>query len=148
MSFPAAHSSTTSTSTQQQQPPSTVQRLLIPVHNDGKVKAFLHLPASYPKSNDTSSQNETQPQHQPDPHPVVNAAAILLSGSGGGVVGPSSMYLSIGAKLSNLRRGCGIPVLRMDYRYPAQTDPCVTDVLSAMDWLESEYAIRRFVLVG
>ncbi|OAL36484.1 hypothetical protein AYO20_04100 [Fonsecaea nubica] len=76
----------------------------------------------------------------------VPAGAILLSGAGGGVVGPSSMYVSVGDKLASLRQG--MPVLRLDYRYPAHDAPCVEDVTAAMDHLEEQYSIRRFVLVG
>ncbi|OAG45130.1 hypothetical protein AYO21_00478 [Fonsecaea monophora] len=76
----------------------------------------------------------------------VPAGAILLSGAGGGVVGPSSMYISVGDKLASLRQG--MPVLRLDYRYPAHDTPCVEDVTAAMDHLEEQYSIRRFVLVG
>lgn len=79
-------------------------------------------------------------------HPVKGVAAILLSGASGGVVGPSSIYLSIADKLASLRQG--IPVLRLDYRYPAHTSSCVDDVLHAMSYLEAEYGIVRFVLVG
>ena len=73
-------------------------------------------------------------------------AAILLSGAGGGVVGPSSMYLSIADKLASLNRG--VPVMRLDYRYPARNKYCVRDVESAMNYLEKGYAVSRFVLVG
>ena len=65
---------------------------------------------------------------------MYQTAAILLSGAGGGLVGPSSMYLGIATKLSILKQG--IPVLRLDYRYPARNSYCVADVLAAMDYLE------------
>ncbi|KAL9025791.1 MAG: hypothetical protein Q9196_005444, partial [Gyalolechia fulgens] len=94
----------------------------------GAVPAVLHLPANYTK---TSSKT----------------AAILLSGAGGGLVGPSSIYLSLGAKLPRLQPS-GIPVLRLDYRYPARNKYCVADVLAAMSHLEREYAIAKFVLIG
>ncbi|KIV87605.1 hypothetical protein PV11_03139 [Exophiala sideris] len=108
----------------------TVENLSIPVGGTSKVPGFLHLPADY---------SPTQPSR-------VSAAAILLSGAGGGVTGPSAMYLSIGDKLASLQRA--IPVLRLDYQYPADTNPCVKDVISAMDFLEEKYSINRFVLVG
>lgn len=97
---------------------------------DGTVAAFLHIP-----------------EHQ-ETNPTMNAdtAAILLSGAGGGVVGPSSMYISIADKLASLRKG--IPVMRLDYRYPARNKYCVPDVLAAMKFLERNVSVSRFVLVG
>lgn len=96
----------------------------------GRVPGFLHLPQGYSSIN----------------HERVTTAAILLSGAGGGVVGPSSIYLSMGDKLASLRKG--IPVLRLDYRYPARNKPCCQDVLSAMTYLTKTYQITRYVLVG
>ncbi|THW63989.1 alpha/beta-hydrolase [Aureobasidium pullulans] len=93
---------------------------------DGTVPAFLHLPENY--------QNQQ------------STAAILLSGAGGGVVGPSSIYLSMAHKLASLQQG--LPVLRMDYRFPARNKYCVPDVLAAMNYLQTEHNISRFVLVG
>jgi len=72
---------------------------------DGTVPGFLHVPQNY--------QRDGSEGHE-------NTAAILLSGAGGGVVGPSSIYLSMGDKLAHLRNG--IPVLRMDYRFPARNE--------------------------
>ncbi|KAL8908266.1 MAG: hypothetical protein Q9171_005520, partial [Xanthocarpia ochracea] len=95
----------------------------------GAVPGILHLPANHP----STSSSKT--------------AAILLSGAGGGLVGPSSIYLSLGTKLPRLHPN-GIPVLRLDYRYPARNKYCVADVLAAMSHLEREYAIAKFVLIG
>jgi hypothetical protein len=95
---------------------------------DGAVPGFLHLPQ------DTSIMSSHK------------TAAILLSGAGGGVVGPSSIYLSLAEKLASLKTP--IPSLRLDYRYPARNKYCVSDVRAAMKWLEDEYAIKKFVLVG
>jgi len=69
-----------------------------------------------------------------------------MSGASGGVAGPSSIYISIGDKMASLRRG--IPVLRMDYRYPARNKYCVADVVAAMDFLQRTLGVSRFVLVG
>ena len=95
------------------------------------VSGFLHVPQNYRRE-----QSEGREK----------TAAILLSGAGGGVVGPSSIYLSIADKLASLNRG--IPVLRLDYRYPARNRYCVPDVIAAMDYLRNGYAVSRFVLVG
>ncbi|KAF2624266.1 alpha/beta-hydrolase [Macroventuria anomochaeta] len=95
---------------------------------DGAVPGFLHLPP-------TASAT-----------PASNTAAILLSGAGGGIVGPSSIYLSLADKLASLKQP--VPALRLDYRYPARNKYCVRDVLSAMDELEGSYGIKSFVLVG
>ncbi|KAL8884618.1 MAG: hypothetical protein Q9215_007383, partial [Flavoplaca cf. flavocitrina] len=95
---------------------------------DGAVPGVLHLPYDFKNQN-------TQ-----------KTAAILLSGAGGGLVGPSSIYLGIATKLSSLEQG--IPALRLDYRYPARNEYCAADVVAAMDYLEREHAISRFVLIG
>jgi len=118
-----------------------VKRLHIKVDDgpDGKVIGFLHVPAT----------NSIQPQQPPNP-----TAAILLSGAGGGVVGPSSIYLSIADKLASLPPSSAssaqtaMLALRLDYRYPARTKYCLADVRAAADHLEREHGVRRFVLVG
>lgn len=76
--------------------PSIVTPLSIQVGNgpDGAVPGFFHL-------HPTSS-----------PTPFSDTAAILLSGAEGGVVGPSSIYLSLADKLASLKRS--VPVLRLD----------------------------------
>lgn len=98
---------------------------------DGAVPAFLHLPHNY-------QQDRSNPHER--------TAAILLSGAGGGVVGPSGIYLSIADKLASLNKG--IPVMRLDYRFPARNHYCVSDVKAAMDHLQNEYSVSRFVLTG
>ncbi|KAI1371416.1 alpha/beta-hydrolase [Hypoxylon crocopeplum] len=110
-----------------------VEKLSIQVEDgaDGFVPGFLHMPPDF-----TS----------PAPATHHRTAAILLSGAGGGVVGPSSIYLSLGAKLAAL--GSGIPALRLDYRYPARNRYCVADVQAAMGYLQDLYGLDRFVLVG
>ncbi|RKU41550.1 hypothetical protein DL546_002006 [Coniochaeta pulveracea] len=95
------------------------------------VPGYLHLPPAFTSAKDQS-------HHQ--------TAAILLSGAGGGVVGPSSIYLSLACKLASLP--VGIPTLRLDYRYPARNKPCCNDVLAAMQYLQDMYSLSRFVLVG
>ncbi len=71
---------------------------------------------------------------------------ILLSGAGGGVTGPSSIFLSLACKLATLGRG--IPCLRLDYRYPTALEPCVNDTKAGMAYLRDMYGLDRFVLVG
>ena len=111
----------------------TVKPLEIKVQDgmDGTVPGFLHVPQNY-RREQTGGREKT--------------AAILLSGAGGGVVGPSSIYLSIADKVASLSKG--IPVLRLDYRFPARNKYCVPDVLAAMKYLQDDYAVSRFVLVG
>lgn len=112
-----------------QEPLCTVERLSIPVRREF-VRGFLHLPSGYSRDNVDR----------------VAAAAILCSGAGGGVAGPSGSYISIGDKLATLHHG--VPVLRVDYRYAADLKPCSEDVIAAMDYLEKVYSITKFVLVG
>lgn len=110
-----------------------VKALSIKVNDElyGTVPAFLHIPQNYQRQQ-VEGREKT--------------AAILLSGAGGGVVGPSSMYLSIADKLASMNNG--IPVMRLDYRHPARNKYCVADVQAAMKYLENGYALTRFVLVG
>lgn len=64
------------------------------------------------------------------------------------MAGPSAMYISMGDKLASPSTGHGIPVLRLDYRFPARNRYCVADTVAAMGYLEQRFAISRFVLVG
>lgn len=112
----------------------TLKPLDIKVSSSDAVKTvsgFLHVPQNYRRE-----QSEGREK----------TAAILLSGAGRGLVGPSSIYLSIADKLASLNRG--IPMLRLDYRYPARNRYCVPDVVAAMNYLQNGYAVPRFVLVG
>ncbi|KAL3689522.1 hypothetical protein R1sor_015831 [Riccia sorocarpa] len=111
----------------------TVEALTIEVEDgaDGFVPGFLHLPPDFTAP--------AQAAHH-------RTAAILLSGAGGGVTGPSSIYISLACKLATL--GSGIPTLRLDYRYPARNRYCVNDVMAAMKFLQDMYGLNRFVLVG
>ena len=93
--------------------------------------AYLHLPKNYRREIDEEREK---------------TAVILMSGASGGVAGPSSIYISMADKIASLRRG--IPVLRMDYRYPARNKYCVADVVAAMDFLQRTLGVSRFVLVG
>ncbi|KAL8816921.1 MAG: hypothetical protein Q9223_004150 [Gallowayella weberi] len=116
-------------------PPPTTKPLTIKVSDslNGAVPGVLHLPSACSHS----PQSPSQP-------PLT--AAILLSGASGGLVGPSSIYLGVSTKLSSLNHG--IPVLRLDYRYPARNKYCVADVVAAMNYLETSYSVSHFVLVG
>ncbi|OCL10216.1 alpha/beta-hydrolase [Glonium stellatum] len=100
----------------------------------GVVPGLLHLPATFSSAPSPPSLNRQ------------TAAVILLSGAGGGVVGPSSIYLSMANKLASL--SMPVPALRLDYRFPARNKYCVRDVQAAMDLLETEYGLSRFVLIG
>ncbi|KAJ9662075.1 hypothetical protein H2198_001617 [Neophaeococcomyces mojaviensis] len=110
--------------------PPEIHNLTFPVKDEyhGSAHGFLHISPSITQA------------------PPPNTAAILLSGAGGGVTGPSGMFLSLGAKLPAL--ASRIPVLRLDYRYPARTKPCVADTQAAMTYLTENFGIQRFVLVG
>lgn len=109
-----------------------IERLHIKVDDgpDGKVAGFLHVPSPY----------------RPGEHN--KTAAILLSGAGGGVVGPSSMYLSMADKLASLPSHQALLALRLDYRYPAWNKYCVPDVQAAVDYLQRERQVDNVVLVG
>lgn len=111
----------------------TVKPVTITVEDGqgGAVSGYLHLPTDYEATKGSKK---------------INAAAILLSGASGGVLGPSSIYLSMADKLASLRKG--IPVLRLDYRFPAQNKYCVQDVYAAMKMLQKDYEVAQFILVG
>lgn len=123
----------TSTKKQPHLQPCDVKPLTLDVKDNrpGSVAGFLHTPQNYRRE-----QHEVREK----------TAAILLSGASGGVVGPSSIYLSIADKIASLKKG--IPVMRLDYRYPARNGYCCRDVVKAMDYLQNGYGISRFVLVG
>jgi pimeloyl-ACP methyl ester carboxylesterase len=69
--------------------------------------------------------------------------AVLVSGAGGGVVGPSGVY----AELSERLRADGVTALRLDYRKPNDLPECVYDVLASLDAL-GRAGVERAVLVG
>lgn len=96
----------------------------------GSAHGFLHIP---PPSTDS------------DPHDS-RVGVILLSGAGGGVSGPSGMYLSLATKLPCLPQA-PMKVLRLDYRFPARTKTCVEDVKAAMEYM-SILGVDQFILVG
>ncbi|KAK4237734.1 Alpha/Beta hydrolase protein [Achaetomium macrosporum] len=138
-----------------------VESLSIEVDDDaqgGFVPGFLHLPPDFVNTSTTTTTSSpgtstsTQPGTTDERPPTAlpphhhRTAAILLSGAGGGVVGPSSIYLSLACKLATLGRG--IPALRLDYRFPARTEPCCRDVRAAMAYLNDMYGLDRFVLIG
>ncbi|GAA6027284.1 hypothetical protein JCM8097_002557 [Rhodosporidiobolus ruineniae] len=110
--------------------PPSVQQVEFPIKDGDEYGGFasglLHLPA------DGQMPSKT--------------AAILLSGAGGGVTGPSAMYVELAAKLPALE--ARIPVLRVSYRFPARTRPCVNDTRAAIRFLKQEHGVERFVLVG
>ena len=70
-------------------------------------------------------------------------AAVLVSGAGGGVAGPSGVYRD----LAELLRSDGVTALRLDYRKPNDLPECTYDVLAALDALARGGA-QRAVLVG
>jgi alpha/beta superfamily hydrolase len=114
----------------------------------GFVPGFLHLPPDIfttPAQPGTGGDTSTKPATALPPHHH-RTATILLSGAGGGVAGPSSIYLSVACKLATLGRG--IPCLRLDYRYPAATGPCINDAKAGMAYLRDMYGLDRFVLIG
>jgi len=106
-----------------EKPTPVVEPLQIKVNDSrgGFVPAYLHM----------------SPEHDSTAPP--STAAILLSGAGGGVVGPSGIYLSMATKLAAL--SATIPTLRMDYRFPARDSACCEDVLAAMEFLSTAFGI-------
>lgn len=78
-------------------------------------------------------------------HPVENAhaAVVMVGGTGGGVTGPASVYPDLAKQLSSE----GIASMRLDYRYPAELDDSVIDVIVALQFLDEE-GIDNVGLVG
>ena len=71
------------------------------------------------------------------------AAAVLVSGAGGGVAGPSGVYGDLAGRL----RADGVTALCLDYRKPNDLPQCTHDLLAALDAL-GRGGIERAVLVG
>ena len=120
-------------------PPCDVTKMRIDVLDaiGGSVAGFLHV-HSHTDQRSTHDTGRSRPES--------TTAAILLSGAGGGTSGPSGMYLSIADKLASSQ--AQIPTLRLDYRLPARTEPCVQDVVAAMAYLEDRCRSSCFILVG
>jgi alpha/beta superfamily hydrolase len=136
----------------------------------GFVPGFLHLPADFTNQDTAATPQQPPPHHRTSgsadllshaqqenprltrsPAPGSSAtpdrtAVLLLSGAGGGVTGPSSIFLSAACKLATLGRG--VPALRLDYRYPSDVAACVADARAGMAYLRDLYGLERFVLVG
>ena len=70
-------------------------------------------------------------------------AAVLVSGAGGGVVGPSGVYVDLADRL----RADGVTALRLDYRKPNDLSECTYDLLAALDAL-GRGGVERTILVG
>ncbi len=102
-------------------------------------------PSYYSQPPDAERKRLTRSPAPPAPT-TDRTAVILLSGAGGGVTGPSSIFLSLACKLATLGRG--IPCLRLDYRYPTELEPSVSDAKAGMAYLRDMYGLDRFVLVG
>lgn len=70
-------------------------------------------------------------------------AAVLVSGAGGGVAGPSGVYGDLAERL----RADGVTSLRLDYREPNDLPECTYDALAALDAL-GRRGVEKAVLVG
>ncbi len=70
-------------------------------------------------------------------------AAVLVSGAGGGVAGPSGVYEDLAERL----RADGVTALRLDYREPNDLPECTYDALAALDAL-GHRGMEKAVLVG
>lgn len=70
-------------------------------------------------------------------------AAVLVSGAGGGIEGPSGVYEDLAERL----RLDGFTTLRLDYRKPNDLAECTSDVLAALD-TPGLLGAGRVVLVG
>ena len=68
---------------------------------------------------------------------------MLVSGAGGGVSGPSGVYMELAGRL----RADGVTALRLDYRRPNDLPESTHDVLAALDALGRRDA-ELAVLVG
>ncbi|EAW20162.1 uncharacterized protein NFIA_097910 [Aspergillus fischeri NRRL 181] len=109
--------------------PSIARHVNIRVNDplDHDAPAILHEPRSY-------NVNESK-----------GSAVVLVSGAGGGVSGPGSIYPSLADKLALL---LGIPSIRLDYRRPARTEYCSADIVASFTYLREHFNSSAFVLVG
>lgn len=69
--------------------------------------------------------------------------ALLLSGAGGGVLGPAHVYPPLAARLAS----AGVHALRLDYRHPSRPEPCLDDAHAAVEHLRAHGA-ANVVVVG
>ncbi|KAJ3373912.1 hypothetical protein GGF31_008797 [Allomyces arbusculus] len=72
------------------------------------------------------------------------AGVLLVSGVGGGVSGPTGMYVSLATRLARE----GIATLRLDYRVPGNTPQCAADMAASIQLLQDRYAVDKFAMVG
>ncbi|KAH2314123.1 hypothetical protein KXW25_003965 [Aspergillus fumigatus] len=109
--------------------PSIARHVNIRVNDplDHDAPAILHEPRSY-------NFNESK-----------GSAVVLVSGAGGGVSGPGSIYPSIADKLALL---LGIPSIRLDCRRPARTEYCSADIVASFTYLREHFNSTTFVLIG
>jgi len=76
--------------------------------------------------------------------PNSSDAVILISGAGGGLFGPGSIYTELARKLAKW----GITALQLDHRSPNKLALCVEDVDAAIADLAHTYAVKQVSLVG
>jgi len=69
---------------------------------------------------------------------------ILISGAGGGFQGPMGMYRT----LSDMLKQKKICALQLDFRKPSYLQECIDDVAVAIEYLQVNFKIERFGIVG
>jgi hypothetical protein len=73
-----------------------------------------------------------------------DTAVLWVFGAGGGLDGPAGgLYPRLSLRLAP----AGIAGLELAYRYPARLEPCLQDVLAAIEWL-ARSGRSRVILVG
>src|SRR6185436_2568023 len=77
------------------------------------------------------------------PAPKATKAVVLLGGSGGGLKGPSGVYVDLSKKL----QATGVTALRLSYRVPNDLNESTYDVLAAVNALKKS-GIKDITLVG
>jgi hypothetical protein len=106
-------------------------RITVPVGSYGEECAgILQLPANL------SIERENRPV----------AAAVFVAGIFNHLEGPSYIYEAVSHNLETI--SCRIASLRLNYRHPGKTQPCVEDIQAAMTYLDQNHGISQFVLIG
>jgi hypothetical protein len=77
------------------------------------------------------------------PAPRATKAVVFLGGSGGGLKGPSGVYVDLSQRL----QATGVTALRLSYRVPNDLNESTYDVLAAVDALKKQ-GVKDITLVG
>lgn len=82
--------------------------------------------------------------HVPAGSASASRGVLLVSGAGGGVLGPGHIYEDVATTLASK----GIVTLRLNYRTPNHTERCIADVAAATKHVRDEFGVRHIGITG